>query len=168
MRLQRLPFVLFLIFGLLLAACGGDGDDSAGADDPAASVTAESDAGTGADSGAVEAIERYLQARVDSDEESLYTITCAALEGEIPMQASSFAAVNASLRDMACRLDGSEGEFTLVTCEGVFFIEYGEEQQNSEIPLETYRVLQEDGEWRACGEGGAGIQDPGPTPTPPE
>ncbi len=185
MRLRRVPLILLLMFGLLLAACDDGGGDSTevepAADDPAGEVTAApADDNAGGDSGddaeaaeevespAVEIIEQYLQARVDSDEERLYEITCAALEGEIPMQASSFAAVNASLQNVECGLDGSEGDFTLVTCEGAFVIEYGAERENSEIPLETYRALQEDGEWRACGEGGAGVEDAGPTPTPPE
>lgn len=161
--MRRFPLVMLLLLAslsLVLAACGGD--DSGDNDNDESEGAAES--------GAVEVIERYLQARVDSDEDLLYEITCAELEAQIPMQASSFAAVDASLQGMACALNGVEGEYTLVTCEGAFFIEYGEEQQNSEIPLETYRAIEEGGEWKACGEGGAGVDDveAGATPTPPE
>lgn len=161
--MRRFPLLMLLLLAslsLVLAACGGDEGDNGDDTDSGAN---------GADSGAVEVIERYLQARVDSDEDLLYEITCAELEAQIPMQAQSFAAVEASLQDMACALDGSEGDYTLVTCEGAFFIEYGEEQQDSEIPLETYRAVEEGGEWKACGEGGAGVDaSTGPTPTPPE
>jgi hypothetical protein len=42
-------------------------------------------------------------------------------------------------------LDGSK-----VKCDGKITAQYGNEK--NEFPLVTYRVVQEDGEWKWCGE----------------
>lgn len=154
----RFPLLLLLLLvtAVTVAACGG-GDNEEGGDSDAA----------GDDSGAITAVQTYLQAIVDSDEDTLRQVTCAERESEVPMRARSFAAVNAELRDVSCRLNGTEGEYTLVTCDGIIFAEYTGGQDN-EIPLETYRAIEEDGEWKACGEGGAGPDPEGPTELPPD
>lgn len=93
----------------------------------------------------------YLQARVDGDEDALRGLICAAQESQLPMLASSFAAVDASLQDVTCERSGTEGEFTRVMCDGLIVLDYGQEQQ--EIEIKPYLMIQEDGEWKWCGEG---------------
>ena len=92
------------------------------------------------------AIEQYLQARVDSDETALQGLVCAEMESQITMLASSFAAVEASLREVSC----SAGDNNTVTCDGVIYIDYGTE--DTELPAGSYQVKKEDGEWKMCGE----------------
>ena len=96
-------------------------------------------------------VENYLQAQIEGDSGKIRDLLCLNLEGQVETLANSFAGLDAELRDMTCARGATDGDYTLVSCEGVIFINYGTE--NSEIPLETYRTIREDGEWRVCGEG---------------
>jgi hypothetical protein len=115
---------LVLIGVLLLAGCAGDEGG-----DPAAVV------------------ERYLQAKVEADRDALMPLLCSAMEADLAREAASFAAVDARLEDSAC---SRVGDTDRVQCEGNIIITYGAE--DSEFPLGVYQVVQEDGEWRWCGE----------------
>ena len=123
---MTLRMTLLILILLLLSACtSSDGADS----DPA-----------------VDAVESYLEAKVSSDEEGIQNLICSELESTIEREIASFASVEASLEDMSCTSDGN-----IVTCAGQIVALYGTE--NREFPLSTYQVVQEDGEWRWCGEG---------------
>lgn len=101
---------------------------------------------TGANNSA-SVVEDYLQAKVSSDEANITSLICSELESEINREVASFANVDASIENMACTVnDGDE----TVTCTGEIIATYGTEDR--EFPLSTYRVVQEDGEWRWCGE----------------
>jgi len=119
---------LFLVMiALLLTACGGGGS---GNGDPAG------------------AVQRYLQAKVSGDAEGVRSLLCAAMEADVEREAASFATVSgASIEGMTCARDG---ETDRVKCEGKIVATYG--QEKTEFPLGTYSVVQEDGEWKWCGE----------------
>lgn len=115
-----------VILALLLAACGGQGGETGG--DPA------------------EVVERYLQAKVAGDEQGVRGLLCAEMESQLEREARSFAGVEgARIENMDCTRDGET-----VTCTGEILATYGTEQQS--FPLGSYRVVQEDGEWKWCGE----------------
>jgi hypothetical protein len=109
----------------LLAACSGD----AGAGDPA------------------QIVEDYLQAKVAADEPAVRGLLCSAMEADVSREATSFAGLGARLEDMSCTRDG---DTETVTCEGRIVATYGTEE--SAFPLASYRVVQEDGAWKWCGE----------------
>jgi hypothetical protein len=92
----------------------------------------------------------YLEALVEADAGTMRQLACAAWEGQIESQANAFVPVDASLRDVECRQSGERGEYTLVSCDGVIHIDYGTE--DTELPLSTYQLIREDGEWKMCGE----------------
>jgi hypothetical protein len=117
---------VFFLLGGLLVACAEAGDPA-------------------------QTVEDYLQARLAGDVDAMRGLSCAAWEGQVEIQAESFRSLRASLADMACAQSGTEGDFTLVTCEGRITIDYNGELRD--FPLETYRLVQEDGEWKFCGEG---------------
>jgi hypothetical protein len=119
---------LFLVMiALLLTACGGGGS---GNGDPAG------------------AVQRYLQAKVSGDAEGVRSLLCAAMEADAEREAASFATVSgATIEGMTCARDG---ETDRVKCEGKIVATYG--QEKTEFPLGTYSVVQEDGEWKWCGE----------------
>jgi hypothetical protein len=54
---------------------------------------------------------------------------------------------NARIEGMACT---RVGESDVVSCAGKIVADYGTEQ--NEFPLGSYRVNQEDGDWKWCGE----------------
>lgn len=93
-------------------------------------------------------VERYLQAKVDGDEATVSSLLCSAMESDLNREIASFATVEARIEGMQC----TRGAGDTVTCEGDIFILYGTEEQA--FPLATYNVVQEDGEWKWCGEAG--------------
>lgn len=114
---------------LMLVACGGD----AGAGDPGAAVV------------------DYFQAKVDGDRARLGQLLCAEREGDLDQEAMSFDGVEARLEEVGCIANAAEGETPeSVTCIGAIMAVYGGE--DTAFPLGTYRVTQEAGEWRWCGE----------------
>lgn len=119
--------ILFIAVALLLAACGGTsggGGDAAGA------------------------VQRYLQAKVSGNADGVRSLLCSAMEADLERETGSFATVSgATIEGMTCARDG---ETDRVKCEGRIVATYG--QEKTEFPLGTYRVVQEDGEWKWCGE----------------
>lgn|SRR5690606_31782080 len=95
-------------------------------------------------------VERYLQAKVAGDETTLRELLCLSMEADLPREVSSFASVtDARIENMAC---ARVGETNTVQCTGEIIAVYGTE--DTSFPLTTYRVVQEDGEWKWCGEAG--------------
>ncbi|MCL4264325.1 MAG: hypothetical protein KJ069_13965 [Anaerolineae bacterium] len=114
-----------VLFTAVLAACGGN----SGGGDPAA------------------AVESYLQAKVTSDETTIRSLLCAEMEQFAEREIHTFDSVeDVTIEGMACT-DAGGGR---VTCTGVIKALYGAEQ--TEFQLTNYRVVQEDGEWKWCGE----------------
>ncbi|MBZ0287301.1 MAG: hypothetical protein K8I30_06785 [Anaerolineae bacterium] len=123
-------FVFWIGSLVLLAACGG----SSGGNDASAAMMA------------------YLQARVEADATKMQNLSCADWEATAAIQAQSFRAMNAQLKDVTCTTGDQDGDFTLVTCDGKIITSYNGE--NREWELGSYRMTHEDGEWKMCGEAG--------------
>ena len=90
---------------------------------------------------------QYMQAKIDGDKDTLASLLCADLESTLTREAQSFATVDAVLQDATCTSEGDG-----VTCTGAIVADYGGE--DTEFPLTSYRVVQEDGRWKWCGEAG--------------
>ena len=117
---------LFVLALVILAACGGA---NGGGGDPA------------------KAVADYLTAKVAADEAAMRPLLCSAMEADLAREASSFAGLGATLENMTCTRDG---DANTVTCTGAIVATYGTEE--SEFPLSSYSVVQEDGAWKWCGE----------------
>jgi len=117
--------LLILLAGLVLAACS-----DAGGGDPAQTV------------------EQYLQAKVDGDRTQIQALLCSEMESSLEREVRTFESVSGvSIEGMSCQqVDETEA----VQCQGKIVALYGTEQ--TEFPLVAYRVVQEDGEWKWCGE----------------
>lgn len=97
-----------------------------------------------------EAVENYLQAKVEGDRDSLSQLLCLEMEADLSREASSFSSVTGvRIDNMTCEAAES-GD--VVTCSGEIVATYGTE--DTSFPLTSYRVVQEDGEWKWCGEAG--------------
>jgi hypothetical protein len=119
---------LLTICTLILAACGGAPAPATGGD-PA------------------KMIEKYLQAKITGDEPTLRSLLCASMEKDLQQEATTFLGTSGvKLDGLACMANGA-GK---VTCQGKIVADYG--QEKNEFPLTTYTVVQEDGEWKYCGE----------------
>ena len=119
--------VMFIIIILTIAGC----DAIAGTNDTAETVV------------------NYMQAKVDGDRDTLSALLCAELESTLNREVQSFSTVEATLEDATC---SRVGDSEVVTCSGAIVADYGGE--NTEFPLTSYRVVEEDGAWKWCGESG--------------
>lgn len=119
--------LLFMMLWLtaVFTACGG----GAGGGDP------------------VTAVETYLQAKVEGDGETVRSLLCSEMEQFVDRESHAFDSVtDVTIEGMACT-EGGDGR---VTCSGTIKALYGAEE--TEFPLTNYKVVQEDGEWKWCGE----------------
>lgn len=118
--------IFLFFFVLFLAACGGG---NAGGGDPAQTV------------------EKYLQAKVDGDADTIRGLLCADMEQFLERESHTFDSVqDVHIEGMSCEA-GDNGR---VTCTGAIKALYGTEE--TEFPLTNYKVVREDGEWKWCGE----------------
>lgn len=136
---MRSWLLMMIVLGVL-TGCGGGSSDAA---------TPE------ADDAPARAVEAYLTAKTQSDADALRPLLCSAMEADLPREAASFASVSGVRTEgMACRSGTTTtGGEVIVACEGNIVATYGAEA--SEFPLASYRAVQEDGEWKWCGEAGS-------------
>ena len=100
---------------------------------------------------APEAVLDYLNALVEMDEIGMINRSCANWEEDARLEHKSFAAVKLSLENPDCQVTGEQDGYILVNCTGMIIANYGAEDLEIDISKQTYRVLQEGGEWRMCG-----------------
>jgi hypothetical protein len=117
--------LLFVLHSLLIVACS-----SPAGSDPAQTV------------------ERYMQAKADANVETISQLLCSEMEAVLERESRTFESVEGvRIEGMACQ---QVGDSQVVTCEGAIVATYGTE--DTEFPLASYRVVEEDGEWKWCGE----------------
>jgi hypothetical protein len=129
---KRICIAVIALLGLILVACGGTNGTTTNNDDTAGKV-----------------VEQYLQAKIDSKKDTLRDLLCAAQEANLDREAQSFSGVKAHLDNAVCKKDANANT---VTCSGAIVAEYNGE--NTNFPLTKYNVVQEDGQWKWCGEAG--------------
>src|SRR5215204_695181 len=120
-------FILFLfsmLAAIILAACG-----SANTDAPA------------------QAVEEYWNVIVAKDADRLPTLVCGDYEEEALTVLDSLQAVTARLDAMACTQTGTDGDSALVNCTGNLVLTYDAEDQNLDLSVFTYEVIEEGGDW---------------------
>jgi len=100
---------------------------------------------------AARAVEGYLTALVDKDSNRLATLSCATWETNALMELDSFQAVQTRLEGLACQTTGTDTGTTLVTCQGKIVATYNNEEQELDLSVRTYQVVQEGGEYLVCG-----------------
>ena len=121
--MKLFSLTLLIILTLILVACGGSGDPA-------------------------QTVEEYMQAKVDGEVEAIRALLCSEMEVFLERESRTFDSVSGvEIKDMVCEQDG---ESTTVRCQGQIVALYGTEE--TEFPLTSYRVVEEDGEWKWCGE----------------
>ncbi len=120
-----------ILVALILTACGGGTPGSASSNGDAAA----------------KAVEAYLTAKVKVDQAGVRQLLCSEKEKDADTEATTFLGVSQpKIEGMKCTSIGDNK----VKCDGKITAQYGTE--TNEFPLVTYRVVQEDGEWKWCGE----------------
>lgn len=100
---------------------------------------------------AVGAVENYLNALVEKDAERLSTLTCADWEMNALLELDSLQAVETRLDGLACSVTGTEGDTSYVTCQGRIIATYNNEDQELDLSIRSYVVIQQGGESLVCG-----------------
>jgi len=121
--------LISLCFCLFLAACGS----GAKTNTPAA------------------AVEAYLNALVTKDANRLVNLSCTNWEAQAKQELDSFAAVQPSLKDLACQESSKEGNTSLVKCSGKIVANYNGEDVDIKLDDRLFQATDEGGEWRMCG-----------------
>jgi hypothetical protein len=98
-----------------------------------------------------QAVEGYLNALVAKDADRLPSLVCGDWEDDALIELDSFQAVEARLESMACQQTGTDGETALVDCTGSIIATYNDEDQELDLSVRTYQVVQEGGDWLVCG-----------------
>ncbi|MCK4900708.1 MAG: hypothetical protein KAS38_18145 [Anaerolineales bacterium] len=96
-------------------------------------------------------IEEYINALVNKYENTLIIYSCADWESEAKSEFNSFSAVSVSLEDLTCQETGQDGDYTIVSCEGIIIANYGNEVLEINLADQNYLSIYEGGEWRMCG-----------------
>jgi hypothetical protein len=100
---------------------------------------------------AADSILTYLQALISRDENQLVLSSCADWEAQAKTELESFSAVTVSLEDASCKESGQDGDYTLVSCNGIIVANYGNEVLEINLIERTFQAVYEGGEWRMCG-----------------
>lgn len=103
------------------------------------------------DNAPVQAVESYLNALVEKDANRLTALVCGEWEEEALLELDSFQAVTARLEGVACEQTGTDGATALVLCNGNIVASYNNEDQQLDLSVRTYQVVEEGGEWLVCG-----------------
>ena len=128
MRKILFGLLMILFTGIGLAACSSSGKDA-----PA------------------KAVEAYLNTLVAKDADRLPTLVCGDWEEDALIELDSFQAVTARLDNVACTQTGTDAAATLVNCTGKIIASYNDEDQELDLSVRTYQVVQEGGDWLVCG-----------------
>jgi hypothetical protein len=97
------------------------------------------------------AVEGYLNALVAKDENRLPTLVCGDWEEDALIELDSLQAVTARLDNVACTQTGTDGDTALVKCSGKLIATYNNEDQELDLSVRTYQVVQQNGDWLVCG-----------------
>jgi hypothetical protein len=97
------------------------------------------------------AVEDYLNALVAKDSDRLTTLSCSDWEDDALLELDSFQAVTTKLDGLACQQTGTDGDTALVLCKGKIIATYNNEDQELDLSVRTYQVVQQDGDWLVCG-----------------
>jgi predicted small secreted protein len=123
---------LLVALALILAACSGT-------------------SGTGSKSSSALTVEKYLQAVVSKDAAKVSNLACKAWESQALLEMDAFQAVKAELEGVSCKDAGTDGSATLVACTGNIVLTYDNEKRSLDVSRQTYKTVQEGGDWRVCG-----------------
>lgn len=96
-------------------------------------------------------VESYLNALVAKDGNTMAALSCKDWEPSALMELDSFSAVKVRLEGLACVQSGTTGSDILVTCQGKIIATYNGEDQNMDLSLRSYIVVNQNGENLVCG-----------------
>ena len=97
------------------------------------------------------AVEDYWNVIVSKDADRLPTLVCGDWEEDALTVLDSLQAVTARLENFSCSQTGTDGDMALVNCTGNMVLTYDTEDQQIDLSVFTYEVIEEGGDWLVCG-----------------
>jgi hypothetical protein len=97
------------------------------------------------------AVQTYLDARVQSDVNRMINLSCPEWESQARIEASTFKAMKAQIEGLSCEESGTNGNYTLVACQGKIVTTYQGETREWNLSEHQFKLVLDDGEWRMCG-----------------
>ena len=101
--------------------------------------------------GAEQAVESYLQALVDKDQDRLLASICPAWETDALLELDALSLIETTLSNLACAQTGSEEDVALVVCQGSIDATYGTEIQKFDLGQRTFLVVPSGADFLVCG-----------------
>ena len=102
-------------------------------------------------SGGDAAIEAYIQALVEKDEDTLINLSCNAWEEGARTDARAYDGVETRLEGLACDTSSTTNGEAVVTCTGTIIGTYNGEDRPIDLAARDFIAIEEGGEWRMCG-----------------
>jgi hypothetical protein len=99
---------------------------------------------------AAQAAEIYLQARTAGEEQTVRQRLCKAQEMNADQEVMTFSGLEAQTEGLVCTVVDALPDGQKVACTGEVIVSYGGEPER--FPFVSYRMVQEDGLWKWCGE----------------
>jgi len=97
------------------------------------------------------AVEDYWNVIVAKDAERLPTLVCGSWEEDALTALDALQAVSARLENVSCTQTGTDGNIALVDCSGKMVLTYDTEDQEIDLSVFTYEVVEEGDDWLVCG-----------------
>ena len=98
-----------------------------------------------------QAVEEYWSVIAAKDAERLPSLVCGDWEDDALTVLDSLQAVSAELENVSCSQTATEGDIALVDCTGKMLLTYDTEDQEIDLSVFTYEVVEEGGDWLVCG-----------------
>jgi hypothetical protein len=96
-------------------------------------------------------VEDYFNALVKKDADALSALSCADWESNALIELDSLQAVETRLENLVCTSDGKQGTIIQVNCQGKIVATYNNEDQELDLSVRTYQVIQQGGDYLYCG-----------------
>ena len=106
---------------------------------------------SGTSNSPAEAVEDYLTALSEGDQNGMINNACSTWESQAILEYDSFAAVDTVLEEFSCQVSQENDGSAVVDCTGRLVASYGEEDLIIELNERSYLVENEAGQWRLCG-----------------
>ena len=115
------------LFAFLATACGGGGE-----------------------SGAAAVAEEYVRALAGKDKAVITNLSCNEWEESAILEIDGLLSVDAEVSELSCGVTGTDGDSTLVVCNGSLDLTYNDEIRSIDLSRRTYYLQENDGQWQVC------------------
>jgi hypothetical protein len=128
MRPFALTVIMICVLVMLITACGGNAADQR-----------------------TQVVVDYINALVNKDSAKLSALSCSTWEQNAQLEYDSLQAVNTRLEGLICSVIGTDGSTAQVNCLGKILATYNNEDQEIDLSVRNYQVIQQNGEYLVCG-----------------